>query len=123
VRLRLWLQDQRPLSKSSSAAASAAVLADPSEAEVARIRLTHLRHVHTESLILRMLGGGQTTLRQRATVHSEEMKSGAKRAEPLLDVNYQDDEGKTLLRHVRRYAKLQIDICARGEQYSQLITA
>ena len=45
------------------------------------------------------------------------MKIDAQRSESLLDVNYQDNEGKTLLMHVRRQAKLEIDIRARGEQY------
>ena len=106
----------------NSAAAAAAAPADPYAAEVAHIRRTHLRHVHTESLMSRMLDGGQATLRERVDAYTGEMKKDAKRAESLLDVNYQDDEEKTLLMHVRRHGKLKIVIRARGE-CGQLLTA
>jgi hypothetical protein len=107
----------------SAVAAPSAAPADPYATEVARIRRMHLRHVHTESLISRMLGGGQTTLRERVDAYCGEMKKDAKSAESLLDVNYQDDEGKTLLMHVRLHAKMEIDIRARREQHGQLLTA
>ena len=107
----------------NSTAAAAAAPADPYAAEVARIRRTHLRHVHTESLISRMLGGGRATLRERVDAYCGEMKKDAKRVESLLDVNYQDDEGKTLLMHVRRHAKMEIVIRVRREPCGQLLTA
>lgn len=83
-------------SRSASAAAESAAY----QREVATLRLRFQRRLHTDQLIAKISTGGTAALAKRIKDYREEMKKDAARDVSMLDPNYQDAKGKTLLMHV-----------------------
>ena len=85
----------------SPAAAAAADSADSADyqREVAALRLRSQRSLRTDQLIA-TISMSDSELAERIEDYREEMKRDAKRAVSMLDTNYKDIGGMTLLMHV-----------------------